>query len=88
MKTKNALKVRQELGAILDDMEASGAPIIIERRSKAIAALIPYEVFKERFIEQQSGAERARILERFRAALKPSDVSTLKALRELRYGKE
>lgn len=84
---KNALKIRQEFGAILDEIEGGGDPVLIERRSKPIAVLVPYDVFKERFVEFQSNAERSAIIDRFKAALKASDQDTLGAIRELRYGK-
>ena len=87
IKTRNALKIRQEFGTVLDELEGGGGPVIIERRSKPIAVLVPYDVFKERFLEHQSSEDRAAILDRFRNALMKSKVSSLDAIRDLRYGK-
>ena len=86
--TKSALQFRQEFGAVLDQMERGGAPIIIERNSEAIAVLVSYETFQKRFIEHQTTAARAQLLERFKSARRPSAVATLDLIRELRYGRE
>lgn len=87
IKVKNALKIRQEFGAVLDELEDGGNPVVIERRSKPIAVLVPYDVFKERFLEHQSSEDRAATLSRFRAALKKAKVRSIDEIRDLRYDK-
>ena len=49
MKSVNALAVRQSLGSILSDLEAGGEPVLVTRDRKPVAALVPIEIFRQRF---------------------------------------
>jgi antitoxin (DNA-binding transcriptional repressor) of toxin-antitoxin stability system len=82
----NALKLRQSLGKILDGLKDSDEPIIVEKGREPIAVLIPFRVFRERFVDYREEQKRLEILEAFRTAAVPPTEDTLEALRRLRYG--
>jgi PHD/YefM family antitoxin component YafN of YafNO toxin-antitoxin module len=86
VKTVNALRVRNHLGQILQELEATKEPILLSKDRKVRAALITYEDFQRRFVDRQ--AEEAR--EKWRNALQElraprvGSRSSLDTLRELR----
>lgn len=89
MRRKSALKLRQEFGAVLDQMSTSGAqPIIIDKNSVPVAVLISYEDYLKRYFEEQSSKDRENLLERFRVTAKPSKISTTDLLRDIRYNND
>jgi prevent-host-death family protein len=47
IKTINAMKARQQLGTILEEVYYRGEHIIIERAGKAMAALVPVSLLEE-----------------------------------------
>ena len=51
MKTVNALAVRKSLGAVLDQLEKGGEPVIVTRDRKPVAALVSIETFNQRFVD-------------------------------------
>jgi prevent-host-death family protein len=65
MKTINALAVRQELGKVLDRLEAGGEPVLVTRDRTPVAALVPMAIFKQRFVDYLA----AEALERTMAEL-------------------
>jgi len=86
MRTVNALEIRNRLGALLDDLERTGEPVIVSKGRRARAVLISMEDFQRRFVDKQTEERRAAMLERVRAARAPrvgSDES-LTVLRGLR----
>lgn len=64
MKRVNALKVRRAFGAILDQLERSGEPILVEKGREPRAVLVPLRLFRERFIDKTIHEERL-LLERW-----------------------
>lgn len=51
MKTVNSLAVRKSLGAVLDALERDKKPVLVTRDKKAVAALVPLSIFKQRFVD-------------------------------------
>jgi prevent-host-death family protein len=88
MKRKSALQFRQEFGNILDSIESDAEPVLIERNARPVAVVVSYETFQRKFVDQQSHADRLKLLERFRASAKASTMDSLQALRALRYHDE
>jgi len=86
MEEVNALKIRNNLGEILDRLNRKGEPILISKNRKIRAVLITPAQFERRFLDWQTQDERRR----FQAALKRlkksrlGNLSTLAVLRKLR----
>jgi prevent-host-death family protein len=81
-----SLMLRQQFGAVLDKMRDGADPIIIEKNSTPIAVLMPYELFKQRFIELQSEEDKHQLLNKFLSAKKTYQKDTTSLIRDLRYG--
>jgi PHD/YefM family antitoxin component YafN of YafNO toxin-antitoxin module len=90
MKTVNALKIRNNLGEVLDLLTKTGEPVLVSKGRKIRAVLITPEQFQKRFLDWQAEEEKKRLLstiEKLRADSLESK-SSLAVLRELRgYGK-
>jgi prevent-host-death family protein len=82
----NALEVRNKLGAILDDLERTGEPIIVSKGRRPRAVLISVQDFQRSFLDRQTEERRREILERVRSARAPrvSSADSLAVLRGLR----
>jgi len=89
MKTVNALKIRNNLGEVLDMLDKTGEPILISKGRQVRAILITPEQFQKRFLDYQTEEQKKQLLE---AIENMKDVgidkkSSLDVLRELRgYG--
>jgi PHD/YefM family antitoxin component YafN of YafNO toxin-antitoxin module len=85
VKTVNALAVRRSLGAVLDALERDKTPILVTRDQKAVAALVPLSIFKQRFVDYlaedalQQALDELRELQSVSAA--PDSVVDLQKLR-------
>jgi PHD/YefM family antitoxin component YafN of YafNO toxin-antitoxin module len=88
MKRVNALDVRNRLGSILDDLERTGEPVLVNKGRKLRAVLISPQDFQRRFLDRQAEDYRMALIERIHAARAPSlaDRDSLSVLRELRAG--
>lgn len=55
MKRLSVVELKRSLGAVLDRAEAKGRRVVIQRRGKDVAALVPIEDLKllERLIEEE-----------------------------------
>ena len=86
MKTVNALKVRNNLGEILDDLERTQEPILISKGRKIRAALVTIQDFDKRFVDVKVEEEKKRFLERVRSLKQPKrePLASLTLLRALR----
>jgi len=84
MKTVNALKLRQKLGAVLRSLETSGQPILIERNSRPAAVLISIDDYQKRFADREADQKRKDLVEIIlKTRLKaPAGRSTLDLVRE------
>ena len=68
MRDVNALEVRNRLGAILDELERTGEPVIVNKGRRPRAVLISVEDFKKRFVDRQTEERRRALLDRVKAA--------------------
>jgi len=86
MRTVNALEIRNRLGAVLDDLERTGEPVIISKGRRPRAVLISVEDYQRRFIDRQTEDKRSQLLERISLARARGveGVDSLKVLRDLR----
>ena len=86
MRTVNALEVRNRLGALLDDLERTGEPVIVSKGRRPRAVLISVEDFQRRFLDRQTEEQRRALLDRVKAAQAAGigGVDSLTVLRGLR----
>jgi PHD/YefM family antitoxin component YafN of YafNO toxin-antitoxin module len=86
MKTVNALKIRNHLGEVLDDLNKTGKPILVSKGRKIRAVLITPEQFQRRFLDYQAEEKKKRLLETIKGLKAKSCGSkdSVELLRELR----
>jgi len=86
MEEVNALKIRNNLGEVLDRLNDRGEPIFISKGRKVRAVLITPEQFEKRFLDWQVDKERKRFLQDFNnlRKSKKGKLSSLNVLRKLR----
>lgn len=86
MKTVNALKIRNHLGEVLEELNKTGKPILVSKGRKIRAVLITPEQFKKRFLDYQAEEEKNRLLEVIKGskAKRQGIKDSLEILRELR----
>lgn len=86
MEEVNALKIRNNLGEILDRLNKNGEPIYISKGRKIRAVLVTPEQFERRFLDWQAQEERTRFLEMLRGLKKKKkeNIDSMTALRRLR----
>jgi len=63
MKTVNALKIRNNLGEILDLLEKTKEPILVSKGREIRAVLITPEQFQDRFIDYQARERKQQLLD-------------------------
>jgi len=82
----NALKLRNNLGEVLEMLNRTGEPIIVHKGRKVQAVLITPEQFQRRFIDYQTEEKKQKMLETIRGikAKRRGDKDSLEVLRELR----
>jgi len=89
MKTVNALKIRNHLGEVLEDLKKNGEPILVSKNRKIQAVLITPEQFQTRFLDFQSEEKRQNLLKTIKSlkAKGRGSKDSVEVLRELRgYG--
>ena len=86
MKTVNALKIRNHLGEVLDDLNKTGKPILISKGRKIRAVLITPEQFQRRFLDHQAEEKKKHLLETIKGlrAKGRGGKDSVEVLRELR----
>jgi antitoxin (DNA-binding transcriptional repressor) of toxin-antitoxin stability system len=86
MEEVNALKVRNNLGEILDRLDKKGDPIFISKGRKIRAVLVTPEQFERRFLDWQVKEERMRFLQEVKRLRKgrKGRLNSLTVLRQLR----
>ena len=90
MEEVNALKIRNNLGEILDRLSETGEPIFISKGRKIRAVLVTPEQFKKRFLDKQVEENRKiflKTVQRLRKGKTGKD-SSLSILRQLRGYRE
>jgi PHD/YefM family antitoxin component YafN of YafNO toxin-antitoxin module len=83
MEEVNALKLRNNLGEILDRLRDKGEPILVSKGKKLRAVLVTPEQFEKRFLDWQIEAQRKRFLNNV-ANLKKKKKNRLESLTVLR----
>ena len=86
MEEVNALKIRNNLGEILDRLNKKGEPIFISKGRKIRAVLVTPEQFERRFLDWQAKEEKKRFLEVVKGLRKgkKESQSSITVLRQLR----
>ena len=86
MRTVNALKIRNNLGEILDLLNDTGEPILVSKGRKLRAVLITPEQFKRRFLDYQAEEHKRQLLETIKSLRHDSleRRGSVELLRELR----
>jgi len=86
MKTINALTARNNLGKILEALNKTGEPVLLNKNNKIKAVLITLEDFKKRFVDVQAEDDKWAFLENIKklSALKTEKKQSVQVLRELR----
>ncbi len=86
MTTVNALKIRNQLGEVLELLDKEKDPILITKGKKIRAVLIRYEDFQTRFLDKQADEEKTRFYNQVKSHVAPSIISEdpVETLRKLR----
>ena len=86
MRTVNALKIRNNLGEVLDLLNDTGEPILVSKGRKLRAVLITPEQFKRRFLDYQAEERKRQLLETIKGLRDDSleRKGSVEVLRELR----
>ena len=86
MKIINALKIRNHLGEVLDELNRTKKPILVSKGRKIRAVLITPEQFKTRFLDYQAEEEKKLLLEKIRGlkGQRLGEKNSIEVLRELR----
>ena len=86
MEKVNALKIRNNLGEILDRLNDKGEPILISKGRKIRAVLVTPEQFEKRFLDWQAKEGKKRFLEVVKGLRKgkKENLSSITVLRQLR----
>jgi prevent-host-death family protein len=90
MEKVNALKLRNNLGEILDRLTKTGEPVLISKGRETRAVLITPEDFERRFLDVKAKEEKDRLISLFKSLrrMRKGDADSLKILRQLRGYKE
>ena len=86
MEEVNALKIRNNLGEILDRLQKTGEPIFVSKGRKIRAVLVTPEQFEKRFLDRQVEEKRKNFIKAVKGLRKSkkSRDSSLSVLRQLR----
>jgi PHD/YefM family antitoxin component YafN of YafNO toxin-antitoxin module len=86
MEEVNALKIRNNLGEILDRLDATGEPILVSKGRKLRAVLVSPQDFKTRFLDYKVKEDKKRLLDEMHALKrkKKEPVESIELLRQLR----
>jgi PHD/YefM family antitoxin component YafN of YafNO toxin-antitoxin module len=86
VRTVNALKIRNNLGEVLDLLNNTGEPILVSKGRKLRAVLITPEQFKRRFLDYQAKERKRQLLETIKGLRLDSleRKGSVEVLRELR----
>ncbi len=86
MEEVNALKIRNNLGEILDRLNATGEPILVSKGRKLRAVLVTPQDFENRFLDYKVKEDKKRLLNEMRALKrkKKEPIESIELLRQLR----
>ncbi len=87
MHTANALRMRQNMGSVIQELQKTGEPILIEKGRLPVAVLISLADYKKRFVDIEADSARRKIIEEIKASQirLPSGMSSLSLIRDLRH---
>jgi len=82
----NALKIRNHLGEVLEELNKTGKPILVSKGRKIQAVLITPEQFQRRFLDYQAEEKKIHLIETFKSlrAKRRGTKDSVSVLRELR----
>ncbi len=66
MDKTNALKLRQSLGKVLNQLKKNKGPILVEQNSKPAAVLISIEEYKKRFVDYDADEKRKELVSKLK----------------------
>ena len=86
MRQVNALKIRNHLGEVLEQLRSDGEPVLISKARKLVAVLITPEQFERRFLDHLTEEKKKEALDRVRRmranrTVSRDSVSILRGLR-------
>lgn len=86
MEEVNALKIRNNLGEVLDRLTKTGEPIFVTKGRKIRAVLVTPEQFEKRFLDRQVEEKRKNFIKAVKRLRKgrQGKFSSLNTLRLLR----
>ena len=86
MEEVNALKIRNNLGEILDRLETTGEPILVCKGRKLRAVLVTPQDFETRFLDYKIKEDKERLLNAMHALKKKKKepMESIELLRQLR----
>jgi PHD/YefM family antitoxin component YafN of YafNO toxin-antitoxin module len=86
MEEVNALKIRNNLGEVLDRLNKTGEPIFVSKGRKIRAVLVTPDQFEKRFLDRQIEEKRKKFIKAFKRLRKgrKGKDSSLNILRLLR----
>jgi len=86
MEEVNALKIRNNLGEILDRLDATGEPILISKGRRLRAVLVTPQDFERRFLDYKVKEDKKRLLNEMNGLKrkKKEPIESLELLRQLR----
>lgn len=86
MQEANALKIRNNLGEILDRLEATGEPVLISKGRKLRAVLVTPQDFEKRFLDYMVREEKNRLSKEMKElkGKKKQTIESVQLLRQLR----
>lgn len=87
MQTVNALRIRQNMGAVIQELQKTGEPILLEKGRLPVAVLISLADYKKRFVDVIADSARRRIIDEIKASQLqlPPNTSSLQLIQDLRY---
>lgn len=86
MKEVNALRLRNHLGEIIEELNTTGEPVLISKARKIRAVLITPDQYERRFLDYQADEKKKKMLSDI-AALRADRIGaedSVEILRELR----
>ena len=86
MEEVNALKIRNNLGEVLDRLTETGEPVLISKGRQIRAVLVTPEDFERHFLDVKAEEEKKRLLESIKELRKPrtKPLESMTLLRKLR----
>lgn len=86
MNKVNALKLRQNLGAVLDELKRTGEPILLERGRVPVGVIISLADYERRFVDEIADRRREELVARIKSANLdlPKGTTSLDLIREQR----